>query len=1279
MGHRVEWLGLALAGSISLGGGGTAGAQEDLVFKGVPGTVAASGTINVRQEVTRQRLAARTAVSRPSPAAAPAPMPIPDMPPLERKLPAVDLGRTTPAALADLPTPQAPSLTASFPALEDSNTAIPPDTYGAVGPNHLMVTLNTQVRFQDKTGGVLGTLGLNGFWSAVNGGNGAFDPRVVFDQLAGRWVAVAGDDAQSASAGVLVGVSRTADPTGTWDLFKISTGGGNWADYPTLGFNKNWVAIQVNIFDSGNAFVESRVYAISRIPFFGGPPATLSYRTVTLTGVSGTQVPAVTFDPALALDDLYLLQTWSSAGGQLRLWRLTGPLGSETVESIGFPDDSFQWSSGVSADLAPQLQGPPGCSYCPSPPCRIQTNDARIHSVVYRGGRIWATHTVFLPTGVPTRSSIQWWQVNPDATVGQRGLVDDATGARFFAFPSLAVNRNDDVLLGYSRFQGDQFAGASYSFRTAIDPPNTMQTESPLKDGEACYFKDYGLAKNRWGDYSATVVDPVDDKTLWTIQEYAAPPNVTYPNPQQRDRWGTWWGQVDPTPRIVITDATASENAPPGTSKLVFDVRLLASDLLQPLATSQTVTVQWATADGTATVAGGDYVAGSGTLTFAPGETSKAIEVTVNGDTNIEGSETLRVNLSVPVDATLADNQGQGTILDLPAPQVSIGDVTLVEGTGVAGTETSFVFPVTLSHPSDSNVTVSWATANGTAAAGAWGTGDIVGVGLTPLTFTPGVVAQTVTVQVHADTLVEPDPDEVFYVDLSSPSGATIVRPRGVGRIQDDDAPYPGVIGLSILADSVGSGANQGRNRLQWFTPTAAAGANQTHIEYNEGSSCSSPLSIGSGTGVIDLSPVTLGQNGYPHTGRTLGWQYCYSLWLDYGGGNYSPRVSLSARPFDSTPLSSRVRWKLSTGMTLMAAPTVGVDAVIAVSNDMSVQALQRDPATGTGGLWPGSWKPVRLGSVAQHRPPVVPLTGGSRAFVATQDGRIHAMDTANGTLIWSTQLPEADARGAPAGIFTAHGGDYDYVLVGTSSASLADHFYALDPGTGAVIDAFPGPADGVGGNLGEVLGTAAVDYATNRVYFASRRDTALRSLWCLDLGPSSDALRLRWSRDLGGDVDGSPVLRGGRLYVADNTPVAWSIPADTGGGGYSIALGGSATKGFLFPDRRNGDLYVATGGAVHGLTDTGSALNPKWTPIGLDQPSIVLLRPGTNELYVGVRDYSTDASLLRIDTTSGTVAGSVSLETDPRTVGAPSLDVGYGIVHVGSELGILYAVQLPF
>jgi len=81
-------------------------------------------------------------------------------------------------------------------------------------------------------------------------------------------------------------------------------------------------------------------------------------------------------------------------------------------------------------------------------------------------------------------------------------------------------------------------------------------------------------------------------------------------------------------------------------------------------ASGQQVTVDFATADGSATTADGDYQATSGTATFPPGSTSQPVSVTVNGDTQFEGNESFFVNLSNPVGATIGDAQGQGTIIN---------------------------------------------------------------------------------------------------------------------------------------------------------------------------------------------------------------------------------------------------------------------------------------------------------------------------------------------------------------------------------------------------------------------------------------------------------------------------------------------------------------------------------------------------------------------------------------------------------------------------------------
>ena len=112
----------------------------------------------------------------------------------------------------------------------------------------------------------------------------------------------------------------------------------------------------------------------------------------------------------------------------------------------------------------------------------------------------------------------------------------------------------------------------------------------------------------------------------------------------------------DPKPAASISDATIFEGNS-GQSNLTFTVNLSA-------ASGRDVTLAWTTKDGTATVANSDYVAGSGTLSFAAGETSKTITVLVNGDHNVEADETFTVLLSSPVNVTLADASGLGTILN---------------------------------------------------------------------------------------------------------------------------------------------------------------------------------------------------------------------------------------------------------------------------------------------------------------------------------------------------------------------------------------------------------------------------------------------------------------------------------------------------------------------------------------------------------------------------------------------------------------------------------------
>lgn len=236
--------------------------------------------------------------------------------------------------------------------------------------------------------------------------------------------------------------------------------------------------------------------------------------------------------------------------------------------------------------------------------------------------------------------------------------------------------------------------------------------------------------------------------------------------------WGSAGGYLlvptgEPTPpRLSIGYADVVEGNS-GTRAATFTVTLSA-------AYTQPVTVDFATL-----YPSSDYVATSGTLTFASGETSKIITVLVNGDRLAEPNETFYVNLSNATNAYIDDDMGEGTILD-DEPRISISDVTKSEGK--KGQTTLFTFTVTLSATYDQTVTMSFQTVNGTATTR---NNDYVAKSGT-ITFLPGDTTKTITIEVKGDSKKESN--ETFYLDLfGNSSNSLITKSRGIGTILNDD------------------------------------------------------------------------------------------------------------------------------------------------------------------------------------------------------------------------------------------------------------------------------------------------------------------------------------------------------------------------------------------------------------------------------------------------------------------------------------------------------------
>ena len=432
---------------------------------------------------------------------------------------------------------------AGFQGLADNFTAIPPDTQGAVGPNHVVTILNTQVTIQSRSGAVQTgfPITLNAFWGPLGNFNDTFDPRIFYDTAAGRWIACSAVNGETSSSALLLAASQTGDPTGKWNYYRINIGAANqWGDFPVLGFNANWVVVSMNLFQirGQGAYIATDLYVFSKADLYD---ANGTGNHVTFSDTGGEFTPVRDYDNSQP-NRLYLMQEYASeyasdpSTGEIRVSMLSGAVGAETFSggNGGTALIHAPWSdAGADADFGPQL----GAS------TKIDTGDSRLGNCVMRTGRIWCAHTIFLPYGHPTHAAVQWLQIDPSQnppSILQRGRIEDAGSTFYYAYPSIAVNKNSDTLIGYTRFSAGDYPTAAFAYRTAGDPLGATQPEVVVKAGENSYVSTGArTGSNRWGDYSATVVDPVNDLAFWTLQEYAATPPGT-----RTGAFGTWWAQV---------------------------------------------------------------------------------------------------------------------------------------------------------------------------------------------------------------------------------------------------------------------------------------------------------------------------------------------------------------------------------------------------------------------------------------------------------------------------------------------------------------------------------------------------------------------------------------------------------------------------------------------------------------------------------------------------------------------------------------------------------------
>lgn len=404
-------------------------------------------------------------------------------------------------------------------ARDEGGANTPPDTTGAIGPNHYVETVNSLVGVYDRTLALVASVDL-AFFTGFPGAD-VFDPQILFDARGGRWY-YAADVGTSALA---LGWSKTDDPsdlvTGWCQFFAFT--GPIFQDFPKLGGDDNFVTIGTNGFLPGPSFVTSSILAtVKPLPgdmscavpnaFLFGDPAS------PLLNADGspafTPVPANSTD-ANATGYIVAAHSVSLPANNVMAWHIVlqadgsanlVPDGDMTVTSYDAPRD------------APQ----PGVSFL------IDTSDTRITQAVGRldpdadAQAVWAQHAVAGPGG---RAVVRWYEFLPGRlTVRQEGEIQDATHFVFNGAIS-PTSAGNAAAIFYNRSSSSTLPLIGAQSRTSATPVGTMDPGELVLGNSVDPLQETAFANNcivnscRWGDYAGATPDPVNPGVVWGTGE----------------------------------------------------------------------------------------------------------------------------------------------------------------------------------------------------------------------------------------------------------------------------------------------------------------------------------------------------------------------------------------------------------------------------------------------------------------------------------------------------------------------------------------------------------------------------------------------------------------------------------------------------------------------------------------------------------------------------------------------------------------------------------------
>jgi hypothetical protein len=424
--------------------------------------------------------------------------------------------------------------------------SFPPDGMGTVGPTQFVVFVNGRLVTYNKLNGAAdGVLNAdpNVFFNSVSGGGGTSDPRIRYDRLSGRWFLViinvttpnrflvACTDA--ASNGVISGSTVWSFYFFNVDTPPPAIPANCFGDYPTLGIDNNALYIGTNIFCGAPlSFTQSDGFVVNKNSVTsGGPIVVTAFRALCTNIAAGPYTPQGVDNFDLASNEGYFIGIDRLLLGRLDLRRVSDPGGTPSI-SGNLQILTTATSNPIKVEHLGNTGGTNG---------QLSCLDSRLFAAAMRNGRLWTAHNIAVTNtgstvGTRTRDASRWYELQDIVSPGvpsvfQSGTVFFPSATNVlndqpsFWIPTINVSGQGHAAMGFSMSCSGMFASGAFTGRLATDPLGQMGDPSLYVAGAGSYNppSDPGSASQgrRWGDYSMTSVDPIDDMTFWTLQEFA--------------------------------------------------------------------------------------------------------------------------------------------------------------------------------------------------------------------------------------------------------------------------------------------------------------------------------------------------------------------------------------------------------------------------------------------------------------------------------------------------------------------------------------------------------------------------------------------------------------------------------------------------------------------------------------------------------------------------------------------------------------------------------------